>query len=259
MSVLRCLPDHPEIRLQHDDSTFHKNDSSMKGMLLAASCGRIPPLHALVQMPHVHLTRQRPRFERRFGNGLVFRFAQIVAFHQTFHEESSGGEMMNAGVVAHEGEEVKGSQLSSSGDHDGHRCNSLPVRRHRHLQRLRQCYVWQYHRPQHHPGRRWQCRCGRWVRWCRRPGMRTRVEWRSRLFSWIKVNRARLTSPWGETRLRNRTKKSRAKHGAGSRVSVRICSTSFISYAPPARGGPAAFVPHCPGETWGTFRHNHAR
>lgn len=64
-----------------------------------------------MKVPHIHLTWQRPRFERRLGNGRVFRLAQIVAFDQAFHQEAPGGEMMDAGMVAHEREAVKADSL----------------------------------------------------------------------------------------------------------------------------------------------------
>lgn len=60
------------------------------------------PLRELMQMPHVHVTRMRPRLERRSYDGRVLRVMQVMAFNRALHQEASSDEMVDAGLIAHD-------------------------------------------------------------------------------------------------------------------------------------------------------------
>ena len=62
-----------------------------------------PTLRALMQMTHVNVTRQRLRLEGGLGDRGVLRLTQIMTLDGAMHQEASRDEMVDAGLVAHEG------------------------------------------------------------------------------------------------------------------------------------------------------------
>lgn len=60
-----------------------------------------PALHALMQMPHIHVTRMRPRPERCSLDSQGFCFMQIMCLNAALQQETSCDEMVNAGLVVH--------------------------------------------------------------------------------------------------------------------------------------------------------------
>ena len=61
----------------------------------------IPAFRALVQVPHVHVTRMRPRLESCSCNGHFFGLVQIMRLDAALQQETTRGEMMDAGLKAH--------------------------------------------------------------------------------------------------------------------------------------------------------------
>jgi hypothetical protein len=61
-----------------------------------------PALCALMQMPHVHVTRMCSRLERCSGDGSVLCVMQVMTFNGALQQETSCDEMVDACLVTHD-------------------------------------------------------------------------------------------------------------------------------------------------------------
>jgi hypothetical protein len=67
----------------------------------------IPALCALMQVPHVHVTRMCSRLERCSGDGGVLRVMQVLTFNGALHQETSCDEVVDTGLVTHDFDPVQ--------------------------------------------------------------------------------------------------------------------------------------------------------